>query len=329
VRVSNNRQRAINIQHAQRERAIRQLAARQGGRLSRAQLLAAGLSDSALRYRIRSGRYVTEHPGVYGIAPVSRDLAGPAWAAVLACGPGAVVSHLTAAVLWNLLRHHRLPIHVTAPGYHLREGIITHRCATLLPRDLTHQRGVPVTSRARTVLDIAPLISSRELRRIINDSARAGALRLDALGDVLERNGRHPGARLLRPILAATGSGLTRSGLEDDFLDFLTRSGLPLPQLNVVVDGIEVDAYYPEHDLIIELDTLDYHGDPQAFEGDRDRDAAHLAHGRPTLRITGERLDRRPDAEAERLGRILAARAPRPTTQDPTPNRDSGTTPYA
>ena len=328
------------IHHADRERAIAALAAAQCGRVTRAQLLEVGLSPTAIRHRVRAGRYVREYAGVFAIAPRRPDLPGLAWAAVLACGLGAVASHLTAAALWDFVRHFGRPLHVTAPTCHSRPGIVTHRSRLLTARaqvgphpggfhpdlthpdvthpDLTHQRSVPVTTRARTLLDIAPLLPPEQLRRIVNDHARSGALRLPAVRDVLARAPRHPGVGTLAAILADTRHGLTRSGLEDEFLQFVTRHDLPLPVLNRTVNGIEVDVYYPEHDLIVEIDGREYHEDPAAFERDRERDAVHLAHGTPTLRITAERLEGDPRREADRLRAILEARAARPPARSAT-----------
>jgi hypothetical protein len=117
----------------------------------------------------------------------------------------------------------------------------------------------------------------------------------------------HPGARLLRPF-SEDHTNPTRSAFEDDFLAFVARYGLPTPQINVHVNGREVDAYFPEHNLIVELDGWDYHKDREAFESDRERDAENLRHGLKTLRITKERMTQTPDREAARLQEILERR---------------------
>ncbi|HEY2652117.1 MAG TPA: hypothetical protein VGI50_09365 [Solirubrobacteraceae bacterium] len=100
----------------------------------------------------------------------------------------------------------------------------------------------------------------------------------------------------------------TRSQLEDDFLAFCERWELPRPQINVLVAGREVDAWFPEERVIVELDGWAFHSDRDAFEGDRDKDATALALGIPTIRLTDQRMKSQPKAEAARLHRILAAR---------------------
>jgi very-short-patch-repair endonuclease len=139
---------------------------------------------------------------------------------------------------------------------------------------------------------------------LVNDARRDGFLHPDSFTDVLARNPHHPGTRLLTPF-ADTSAHPTNSPFEDDFLAFIHRYRLPTPQINVHVNGREVDAYFPEHNLIVELDGWDYHKDREAFESDRERDAENLRHGLKTLRITKQRMTQTPDHEAERLQEIL------------------------
>ena len=169
---------------------------------------------------------------------------------------------------------------------------------------MTRQRGVPTTSRARTLLDLAPGLPAKQLTRVVNDTRRNNDLRLPALQDVLDRNPLHPGTKLLAPFVENPGNP-TRSGFEDDFLAFIATYGLPTPQINVIVNGREVDVFFPEHNLIVELDGWDFHKDRETFEDDRERDAENLRHGLRTLRITKDRMDADPDREARRLREIL------------------------
>jgi hypothetical protein len=161
-----------------------------------------------------------------------------------------------------------------------------------------------VTSPPRTILDIAPRLTLKQRTRLVNDARRDGFLHPDSFTDVLARNPHHPGTRLLTPF-ADTAANPTNSPFEDDFLAFIHRYRLPTPQINVHVNGREVDAYFPEHNLIVELDGWDYHKDREAFESDRERDAENLRHGLKTLRITKQRMTQTPDHEAERLQEIL------------------------
>ncbi len=129
------------------------------------------------------------------------------------------------------------------------------------------------------------------------------ALELSAARDRRETP-RAPGTKLLNPFVESPHNP-TRSTLEDEFLPFLARYGLPVPQINVRVNGREVDAFFPEHNLIVELDGWETHRTKTAFEDDRERDADNLQHGLSTIRITRDRVRRTPDREAARLREIL------------------------
>jgi hypothetical protein len=263
------------------------------------------LSRGAIDGRLESGEYVCVHRGVYGIAPRRDGPVSRAAAAVLACGGGAALSHASAASLWGFLPRWTFPLEVTlAEGDRRPRGILTHRCPSLKRRDITRQLGVAVTSPARTILDTAPRLTVKQRTRLVNDARRDGFLHPDSFNDVLARNPLHPGTALLKPF-AGDPTNPTRSPFEDDFLAFITKYGLPRPLINTTVHGREVDAYFPEQRLIVELDGWDYHSDREAFESDRERDAENLKHGLNTLRITRQRMTQTPDHEAARLQEIL------------------------
>lgn len=211
---------------------------------------------------------------------------------------------MSAAALWGFVPRWSFPLEVLARGERERPGITAHRCQSLTWRDITRQRGIVVTGPARTALDIAPRLTPKALSRLVNDARRTGYLRLPALADVLDRNPYNPGAKLLRPFVE-TPHNPTRSLLEDEFLAFIHKYNLPIPQINIRGDGREIDAVFPDHHLIVELDGWEFHKDKEAFEDDRDRDADHLDHGFSTIRITRTRLREQPDREAARLKRIL------------------------
>jgi hypothetical protein len=287
------------------ETAIRELAGRQSGNFSRRQLLAQGLGAEAIKARLRNGSFVTRYHGVYCQAPARQDPQALIAAAVLAGGPHAVASHASAAYLWGFLPRYEPPPEISLPtGDRRPRHILTHRCPSLQPRDVTRQHGIPTTSRARTVLDIAPRLSAKQLTRLVNDALRSRHLRREALQDVLERNPLHPGTGLLKPF-AEDPRNPTRSDFEDDFLAFVAKYDLPTPQINVEVNGREVDAFFPEHNLIVECDGWEFHRHRAAFEDDRERDAENLRHGLRTLRITKDRMDAASDREAQRLLEIL------------------------
>lgn len=299
---------AQQIDGASSDDAVVALARRQHGNVTRAQLLRLGVGKAAIVHRCRSGRLFRVHLGVYALGrPPSLPLERAA-AAVLACGPGAALSHASALTLWGLgPSEWRFPLHVTCPSRRKRPGIATHEAPGLTRGDVRTQLGIRATSPARTLLDCAPELPERRLHRTAADARRAGLIHPAGLIDVVERFPFHPGARAIRAILADLHNP-TRSEFEDAFLVFCARHGLPTPLINTRVGGHEVDALFTEHGLIVELDGWEFHRDRRAFESDRDRDADTLALGLPTIRVTWGRMTGRATREAERLHGILASR---------------------
>ncbi|HEX3689179.1 MAG TPA: type IV toxin-antitoxin system AbiEi family antitoxin domain-containing protein [Solirubrobacteraceae bacterium] len=287
---------------------MRAVAGRQSGNISRAQLLGIGLSEGAIDRRLQRGAIVKRYPGVYAIAPARQDPQALIAAAVLAGGPTAVASHASAAFLWGFLARHEPPAEITlSTGDRRPRHILTHRCPSLQPRDITRQRGVPTTSRARTVLDMAPRLSHKQRTRLVNDQRRDGYLHLEALADILARNPLHPGTKLLRPFVEDPRSP-TDSSFEDDFLAFVKTYNLPIPHTNIWLHGRKVDVFYPEANLIVELDGWQSHNDQNAFADDRERDTENLKHGLTTMRMTKDRLELTPGYEAARLMEIYRGR---------------------
>jgi hypothetical protein len=176
-------------------------------------------------------------------------------------------------------------------------------------RDIRLHRDLRVTSPARTLLDTAQLMPDAALKRRVNEARRAEILTLADLADVTDRFPRHPGCKLLRPLLEIKG-GPTRSEWEDAFPAWCRQHQLPAPVMSAVVAGYEVDALFPDEKVIVELDSWEYHKDRSSFESDRERDAATLAAGHVTVRMTWERMT---SAEAIRLRAILESRRPLPT----------------
>jgi len=287
---------------------IRGVAARHSGNITRAQLQTAGLSKGAIDRRLQRGTLVKRYPGVYALPPARMDPQALIAAAVLAGGPTAVASHASAAWLWDFIPRYEPPPEISLPtGDRRPRHILSHRCPSLQPRDITRQRGVPTTSPARTALDLAPRLSKKQLTRLVNDQLRDGYLKPAALKDVLTRNPLHPGTKLLRRFVEDPRNP-TDSSLEDDFMSFVKKYGLPIPQTNVWLHGRKVDAFYPEANLIIELDSEDYHSDQDAFRDDRERDTENLKHGLATMRMTSDRLALTPHHEAQRIMEIYRDR---------------------
>jgi very-short-patch-repair endonuclease len=289
------------------DRSIARLAGRQHGYVTRAQLLELGLNVQQITYRLRKGSLIRVHVGVYAVGHLPVSGADRAAAAVLACGPGAVLSHGTAASLWGVDRRWRTPYEVTASSARRRPGILIHR-GVLTRRDIRRHSGIRVTSPARTILDNAPRLTDRALIRAVNDLRLAKHLRIPDLQAAIDRCPRHPGAALLRPLVDAA-RGPTRSELEDAFAELSERFGLPRAQINAHVAGYEVDVLFPAQRVIVELDGYEFHGTRDAFEDDRERDATTLAAGFETVRITWERMTQEPGREAARLNLILSARS--------------------
>jgi very-short-patch-repair endonuclease len=282
------------------------LAGRQHGIVTRRQLLDLGLDDDDIGYRTEVGRLIRLHRGVYAVGHRPPSMQSRAMAAVLACGEGAVLSHVSAAALWNVGPRWTVPMDVTVPGDRRPKGIRVHRAPGLAAPDVTVHFGIPVTSPARTALDLAGRLDDKALTRAVNQARLNGHLRLPDLKELLARSPGRPTRSLERLVEHATGP--TRSELEDEFLRFVERYGFPRPEVNQVVAGHEVDMLWREQRLIVELDSRAHHDGDEPFETDRDRDADLLVAGFSVVRITWRRLTTSPDREASRLRALLRPR---------------------
>jgi hypothetical protein len=225
-------------------------------------------------------------------------------AAVLACGPGAVLSHRSAAALLGLRPFGGVRIDVTVPGRSRRRlpGIEVHRSTTLLPRDTTREQNIPCTTVARTQLDIADVLSRRQVERAFDQAEILEAFDLRALEDQLARNPYRRGVQVIRGVLAEhyIGSTPTWSEFEEAFLAFARAAGLPRPEVNywiVLDDGgaaIRADFAWPAQRVIVETDGRDTHDTRQAFESDRRKDLRLTAARWRPIRVTWQRLHSEP-----------------------------------
>ncbi len=280
------------------------IARRQHRNITRAQLLALGFTPSGIHRLVRAGWLHREHLGVYAVGTPATTPIEHAAAAVLAGGGGAALGHPSALALWGWVKRWPSPIHVVTQTDRRPSGLTVHRTTKLARSDIRTHLGIRVTSPARTLLDCAPIMP---ITRAVNDALRSPYLTQTQLADVCARNPKHPGTRLLAEFLDLT-SGPTRSEFEDAFPEFCVTFDLPVPRLNVIVCGYEVDAYFPDHGVIVELDGWAFHRDRVTFESDRNRDADTLAAGLVTVRITWARMTADPRHEADRLHGILEQR---------------------
>jgi very-short-patch-repair endonuclease len=294
---------------------LAELAAGQHGVTSRLQLGTIGFSKQAIQTRLGGGRLHRIHRGVYAVGHTDVSLKGRWMAAVLACGPGAVLSHRDAATLHELRRVSSGGIDVTATTRHDIAGINCHFVRSLHPEDATVADGIPVTSVSRTLLDLAESLSRRQFRATLEQAERERTLDVRQLEAVLARSrGRHglkPCAEALSR-LRGDDEPWTQSKLEQTFLQLTRSYDLPVPQMNVYVAGELVDCCWPEQRLIVEVDGWSFHRTKRSFEADRERDAKLVEAGWRVVRFTHDRVTHAPAAVAAQLSRLLAVPLPRP-----------------
>lgn len=288
---------------------IRGLATRQHGVVSRSQLLNVGISSGAIGRRLESGALRCTHLGVYTVGPVESPGTAP-MAAVLAGGPAAVLSHTNALHLWRMSEAgQRRPIHVTVPGSGRgrRAGIRFHRVARLEDDERDAIDGIPVTSPARTLVDVAAMLGSKELEHAVATAERKGLLTRAELSKLPQRYRRRRGMSVLRILFQQdAGPAFVRSEAERQCLRMLAAAGLPRPHANVPVGPYELDLFWPDEGIAIEIDGRSYHSRPARFEGDRRKDRWLRARGIQVVRLTWNQITRHPMPTAVEVGQILA-----------------------
>jgi very-short-patch-repair endonuclease len=256
--------------------AITTLAARQCGVVTTSQLAAAGIGERAVAHRVQRGWLTRLHRGVYRVGPIAapwqREMA-----AVLATN--GILSHHSAAAVWGITPPHPGDVHVIARG-RSRPGVRVHRAASLRA---TAHHGLPLTTPARTLDDLEPMLSARDYDRALEEAQVRGL--------VPKRPGDEP--------------RFTRSAAERRLLALVRAAKLPVPLTNTRLHGWEVDALWPQHKLVLEVDGYRYHGNRAAFERDRRKDAALTAAGYRVVRITWRRLVDEPHVIVALLARLL------------------------
>ena len=243
-------------------------------------------------------------------APHAREMA-----ACLACGKGAFVGDRSGAVLWQTLP----PDEVVRPvdillryGIRKHPGINARRAASLRNDEVTKLDGIPITTPARTILDLAAIASPRKLERVLADALSRRLTTRRDLEKLLARARGRRGTAALRAWLTGQAPGLTRSEAEERLLALLRKARLAEPELNVRVNGLEVDFYWRTQRLVAEVDGFAFHAAADAFENDRSRDLVLASVGLRVVRITWKNLVREPEVVIARLAAALAVNADPP-----------------
>ena len=268
--------------------AVWRLASRQHGVVALFQLLEIGYTMSAIKHRVATGRLHPVRRGVYAVGRPDLAREGEWMAAVLTCGAGAVLSHGSAAALWQIRGERERVIHVTvsADSDHRQAGLRLHRRQSLGAADMTKRDAIPVTTPVRTIFDMAPRWTRRELEAAVNEADKLDLVDPEALrAEVEVRAGQH-GVRALRALLDRAAFVLTDSELERRFLPIMRRAGLGQPQTQAHVNGYRVDFFWEDLGLVVETDGLRYHRTPSQQTRDRIRDQAHTAAGLTQLRFS-------------------------------------------
>ncbi len=280
-----------------RDARVAELAGRQFNRVSRAQLEALGVSKDAIEHRVDSGRLVIVEQGVLAVAPVLDSDPWGRWMGATLTQPGSLLSRLSAAVAWGALAHEGGYVTITRPGNggpRVHGGLRVHR-STNLDADGTELNGVPITSIARTLLDIASDVGDAALARAVREAVRLELITLYGLADAL---GRYRGWRGSRRLAATVARycGLpierARSGAEVRALELLREVGSGPVTLNRVIAGEEADLVFPERRLIVEIDGGPFHLDRGA---DARKEAAWRSAGWTVRRLASDDVYERPE----------------------------------
>jgi hypothetical protein len=269
-----------------------------------------GYSRSAIQREVAARRLHRLHRGVYAVGHRRISSYGRCLGAVLACGPGALLSHGSAAWLWGMSGYGPEPLAVTAPQpRRQRLPIQLHRSSILTEADRALEENIPVTAVPRTLLDCAGTSRPYRLQRMLERSEELKLFDLGAVEGLLERSRGHAGwGRLRRAIGLYEPVPFTRSGFERRFFEAVLGAGLPRPATNFVEAGLELDVYWPQHRFAVELDTYATHGTRAAFERDHLRDEDLMLAGIELTRVTDVRFHREPEDVLARVATLLSRR---------------------
>jgi very-short-patch-repair endonuclease len=291
------------------DRLIAALAVKQAGYVLREQLIALGLTVSAIEHRIKRGLLIPVHHGVYAVGHIPADPRLRARGALLATGDRSALAYDSALSAWTLKSRWREPFEVIVVKRRRPKGIVVHQSSRLLTRDVRLRDGLRVTSPALTVLHNAPRLTDKRLIRTVNELRMDHGLTHEQLVDVVARLPRHTGARRVRELFGATEQEPDRSKFEEDWRPFARTYKFTGWKTNQIVSGYTVDVLFGPDLLIVELDGWGTHGTKPAFGRDREQDADILDRtGIPTNRITRDSFKAGPKRHAARIHRILDAR---------------------
>jgi hypothetical protein len=276
--------------------------------------LALGMGARSIEHRLGNGRLHPLMRGVYAVGRPHVERRGWWMAAVLACGPGALLSHHSAAALWRIRRAQpndlrRADSHVVVAGHaRLRPGIRVHRRHN---HELPGRRevdGIPITHPVATLVDLAAGLSDSQLEAAVNEADHLKLVNPEQLRGALDSLPRWPGAKRLAGLLDGPTIVLTTTELERLFLPLALEAGLPVPQTQAWLDGCRVDFYWPGLGLVVETDSLRYHRTPFKQASDKRRDNAHAGSGLTPLRFTHGQICREPGYVRATLVRVARLR---------------------
>lgn len=271
-----------------RSRQAWELAGRQHGIVARRQLLGLGFGTRSIDHRVERGRLHVVAHGVYAVGWPRLTEKRRWMAAVLACGNGAALSHRSAAALWGIAKERagRIDLSVLRRCELKRPGLKVRGRPTLHQDDIVTRDQIPVTAVARTLVDLATEIDEIAVERAVNEADKRDLIDPETLRAALDSYEGEPGTPLLRKLLDKRTFRLSDSDLEILFRPIAAEAGLPFPLSKQVVNGWEVDFYWPDLRLIVETDGLRYHRTASAQTRDAKRDRAHVLAGMTTLRFT-------------------------------------------
>jgi predicted transcriptional regulator of viral defense system len=292
-----------------RDAAVAAVASRQEGVVSTAQLRAAGLDANAVHRRVRSGRLHPLGGGVYAVGHTALSPRGRLFAAVLGAGEGAVISHRSAGALWGFLPSAAARIDVlTARRLDRRPGVVVHRTRSLPADEVVVVDDLPLTSVARTLVDLAAVVDHRRLQRAVHEAEVLRLLDVRAVETVLARSSGRRGTGRLRALVHVPAAP-TKSELERRFVALCADAGLPPPAVNTRLGRFRPDFLWAPERLVVETDGAATHDTRRGFERDRRKDVELAKAGFHVVRFTWQRVVGDPEGVANDVRALLAMRA--------------------